>query len=93
MNTPRYCFENRTFHVYTEHNKNRRCLNESSEYIQKVKMAAIMNDNCKKVNAATNGLSADVVARTFGRVYPNYHIRNDMYDVSCNKIKNVGQHA
>jgi hypothetical protein len=83
MNT-RHCFENRTFHIYTEHNKNRRCLNESSEYIQKVKMAAIMNDNCKK---------ADVVARTFGRVYPNYQIRNDMFDVSCNKIKSTGQHS
>ena len=52
-----------------------------------------MNDNCKKVNAATNGLSADVVARTFGRVYPNYQIRNDMFDVSCNKIKSTGQHS
>jgi hypothetical protein len=56
-------------------------------------MAAIMNDNCKKVNAATNGLSADVVARTFGRVYPNYQIRNDMFDVSCNKIKTTEQHS
>lgn len=85
--TTRHCFENRTFHIYTEHDKNTKCCNESSDYIQKVKFAAIMNENCSKVTAATNGLSADVVSRSFGHVYPNYQIRNDMFDMSCNKIK------
>jgi hypothetical protein len=92
MNTTR-CFENRTFHIYTEHNKNSKCSNESSDYTQKVKFGAIMNENCKKVNAATNGLSSDVVARTFGRSFPNYQLRNDLFDVSCNKIKNISENA
>jgi hypothetical protein len=52
-----------------------------------------MNENYNKVNAATNGLSADVVAKTFGRVYDNFQIRNDMFDVSCNKIKNISENA
>ena len=92
MNTAR-CFENRTFHIYTEHSKNPKCSNESSDYIQKIKFAAIMNENCKKVTAATNGLSSDVVARTFGRRFPHYQIRNDLFDVSCNKIKNISENA
>jgi hypothetical protein len=83
----RGCFENRTFHIYTEHDKNVKCSNESSDYTQKLKFATIMNENYNKVNTATNGLSADVVARTFGRVYPNYQLRNDMFDVSCNQLK------
>jgi hypothetical protein len=82
----RHCFENRTFHIYTEHNKNAKCCNESSDYIQKVKFGVIMNENCRKVSAATSGLSADVIARSFGRVYPNYQLRNDVFDISCNKL-------
>lgn len=92
MNTAR-CFENRTFHIYTEHSKNPKCSNESSDYIQKIKFAAIMNENCKKVTAATNGLSSDVVARKFGRRFPHYQLRNDLFDVSCNKIKNISENA
>jgi hypothetical protein len=83
----RGCFENRTFHIYTEHDKNVKCSNESSDYTQKVKFAAIMNENYNKVTASTNGLSADVIARTFGRQYPNYQIRNDIFDLSCNTSK------
>jgi hypothetical protein len=83
----RGCFENRTFHIYTEHEKNVKCCNESSDYTQKVKFAAIMNENYNKVTSATNGLSSDVIARTFGRSYPNYHVRNDAFDLSCNMIK------
>ena len=82
----RHCFENRTFHIYTEHNKNAKCCNESSDYIKKVKFGVIMNENCRKVSAATSGLSADVIARSFGRVYPNYQLRNDVFDISCNKL-------
>jgi hypothetical protein len=89
----RRCFENRTFHIYTEHNKNPKCCNESSEYIQKVKFGVIMNENCSKVTLATTGLSSDVIARTFVRSYPNYQIRNDVFDVSCNKIKNISENA
>ena len=92
MNTT-HCFENRTFHIYKEHSKNPKCCNESSDYIQKVKFGAIMNDNCKKVTATTTGLSTDVVARSFGRSYPNYQIRNNMFDVSCNKIKDISETA
>lgn len=83
----RNCFDNRTFHIYTEHDKNVKCCNESSDYIQKVKFAAIMNENHNKVTTATNGLSSDVIARTFGRSYPNYQLRNDMFDLSCNMTK------
>ena len=82
----RHCFENRTFHIYTEHNKNVKCCDESSEYIQKVKFGVIMNENCRRVTAATSGLSADVVSQSFGRVYPNYQLRNDVFDISCNKM-------
>ena len=89
----RSCFENRTFHIYTEHDKNVKCCNESSDYIQKVKFAAIMNENYNKVTSATNGLSSDVVARTFGRIYPNFQLRNDMFDIYCNKIKNISENA
>jgi hypothetical protein len=82
----RHCFENRTFHIYTEHNKNVKCCEESSDYTQKVKFGVIMNENCRRVSAATSGLSADVVSRSFGRVYPNYQLRNDVFDISCNKM-------
>ena len=92
MNTTR-CFENRTFHIYTEHSKNPKSCNESSDYIQKVKFGVIMNENCNKVTAATNGLSSDVVARSFGRKFPNYQVRNDVFDISCNKIKNISENA
>lgn len=82
----RRCFENRTFHIYTEHDKNVKCCDESSVYIQKLKFGVVMNENCQKVSAATSGLSADVIARSFGRVYPNYDLRTDVFDISCNKI-------
>jgi hypothetical protein len=82
----RHCFENRTFHIYTEHDKNTRCCNESSDYVQKVKFGVVMNENCQKVSVAISGLSADVVARSFGRVYPNHQLRTDVFDVSCNKM-------
>lgn len=82
----RHCFEKRTFHIYTEHNKNVKCCEESSDYTQKVKFGVIMNENCRRVSAATSGLSADVVSRSFGRVYPNYQLRNDVFDISCNKM-------
>jgi hypothetical protein len=52
-----------------------------------------MNENYNKVSADTNGLSSDVVARTFGRIYPNFQLRNDMFDISCNKIKNISENA
>lgn len=80
----RSCFQNRTFHILTEHDKKPRCSGETSDYIQKVKFATVMNENCQKVAAATAGLSAPVVARSFGRVYPNYQLRADVFDVSCN---------
>jgi hypothetical protein len=79
------CFENRTFHTYT--NANPRCCNESSDYIQKVKFSAIMNENCKNVTSATNGISGSEIARKFGIKYSNYQVRNDAYDISCNRIK------
>lgn len=50
-----------------------------------------MNENCKKVTSTTQGLSSDVIAQTFRRSYPNYQIRNDVFDVSCNKIKNISE--
>ena len=84
--TSRGCFENRTFHIYTEHNKNPQCCNESSDYIQKVKFAAVINHTCSNVSQATSGLSSDVIARTFGVRYPNYQLRNDAFDISCNKV-------
>lgn len=83
----RHCFENRTFHIYTEHNKNNKCCNESSDYIQKVKFGVIMNENCKKVSLATNGLSSDAIARSFGRIYPNQQVRMDIFDISCSYSK------
>ena len=81
----RYCFENRTSHIYAK-TASTLC-NESSEYIQKVKFGAILNENCKKVASTTNGLSAEQVARSFGVKYPNYQVRYDAFDISCNKIK------
>jgi hypothetical protein len=84
MNASR-CFENRTFHVYK--NPDTTSCNESSEYIQKVKYNAIYNQNCKIVSATTNGLSESQIAHTFGIKYPNYQLRYDTFDVSCNKIK------
>ena len=49
----------------------------------------LYNENCKIVSAATNGLSGSQIARTFGVKYPNYQIRNDIFDVSCNVIKHL----
>ena len=83
MNTRR-CFENRTHHIYTKSNS--KLCNESSVYVQKVKFGAILNENCKNVDSATNGLSATQIARSFGVKYPNYQIRNDAFDISCNKV-------
>ena len=82
---PRYCFENRISHIYTKTGST--LCNESSEYIQKVKFGVILNENCKKVASATNGLSSDQVARSFGVKYPNYQLRYDAFDISCNKMK------
>jgi hypothetical protein len=79
------CFENRTLHIY-KHPDVASC-NESSEYIQKVKFAAIYNENCKYIASATNGLSQSQIASTFGVMYPNYQLRYDTFDVSCNKMK------
>ena len=82
------CFDNyktRTFHIYT--NANPQSCNETSDYIQKVKFATILNENCKKVTTATNGLSASQIASTFGVKYPSYQVRYDAYDISCNRIK------
>jgi hypothetical protein len=84
----RGCFQHRTFHILTEHDKKSRCCGESSDYIQKVKFGVVTNENCRNVTAATAGLSSGEVARSFGRVYPNYQIRADMFDVSCNKLGN-----
>ncbi len=84
MNSQR-CFENRTFHIYT--NENPRSCNESSEYTQKVKFSSIVNETCKKVALATNGLSASQIASSFGVKYPNYQLRYDAYDLSCNRVK------
>jgi hypothetical protein len=81
------CFENRTFHIYKNPDVN--SCNESSEYIQKVKFGVIYNENCKIVSAATNGLSQSQIARSFGVKYPNYQIRNDIFDVSCNYVKHL----
>jgi hypothetical protein len=80
----RNCFQHRTFHILTENDKKPRCCGESSDYIHKVKFGAIMNKNCQNVSSATAGLSSAEVARSFGRVYANYQIRADMFDVSCN---------
>jgi len=79
------CFENRTFHIYK--NPDTTSCNESSEYIQKVKYGAIYHQNCKIVSATTNGLSESQIAHSFGIKYPNYQLRYDTFDVSCNKIK------
>ena len=86
MNTSR-CFENRTYHIYK--NPDVKTCNESSEYVQKVKFGAIYNENCKVVSSATNGLSESQISRTFGVKFPNYQLRYDTYDVSCNIIKNA----
>ena len=45
-----------------------------------------MNEACNKVSLATTGLSQDVISRSFGVRYPNYQIRNDAFDISCNKV-------
>lgn len=84
MSSSRGCFQHRTFHILTEHDKKPRCCGESSDYIHKVKFGVVMNENCRKVTTATSGLSSPAIARSFGRVYPNYQIRMDMFDVSCN---------
>jgi hypothetical protein len=52
-----------------------------------VKFGAIYNQNCKNVAAATNGLSQSQISRTFGVKFPNYQLRYDTFDVSCNIIK------
>ena len=83
MNT-RQCFENRTYHIYAKSNS--KLCNESSEYVQKVKFGAILNENCKNVASTTNGLSASQISRSFGVKYPNYQIRNDAFDICCNKV-------
>ena len=83
MNT-RQCFENRTYHIYAKNNT--RLCNESSEYVQKVKFGTILNENCKNVASTTNGLSASQIAHSFGVKYPNYQIRNDAFDICCNKV-------
>ncbi len=83
MNSRR-CFENRTYHIYAKNNT--KLCNESSEYVQKVKFAAILNENCKKVDSTTNGLSATQIAQSFGVKYPNYQLRYDAFDLSCNKM-------
>jgi hypothetical protein len=83
----RNCFENRTYHIYAK-NGSRLC-NESSEYVQKVKFGAILNENCKNVASATNGLSESQIARSFGIKYPNYQLRYDSFDISCNKMKTI----
>jgi len=85
--TTRNFFENRTFHIYTEHAKNNKCSGESNEYIPQVKFGVIMKENCRNVSTSTNGISSLHIARSFGRVYPNYQLRNDVFDISCNKIK------
>ena len=84
--TSRGCFENRTFHIHTDHNKNPKCCIESSGYIQKVKFGVVMNEACNKVTLATTGLSQDVISRSFGVRYPNYQLRNDAFDISCIKV-------
>jgi hypothetical protein len=83
----RNCFENRTYHIYAK-NGSTLC-NESSEYVQKVKFGAILNENCKNVASATNGLSESQIARSFGIKYPNYQLRYDSFDISCNKMKTI----
>jgi len=82
----RGCFENRTFHIYTEHDKNPKCCNEASEYVQKLKFSVITNDTCRVVTSQTGGLGADVIARTFGKKYANYQLRCDVFDLSCNHL-------
>ena len=81
----RYCFENRTYHIYAKNNST--LCNESSEYVQKVKFGAILNENCKKVASSTNGLSVEQISRSFGVKYPNYQLLFDAFDISFNKIK------
>lgn len=81
------CFDNRTFHIYKNPDVN--SCNESSEYIQKVKFGAIYYQNCKNVSAATNGLSESQISHLFGIKYPNYQVRYDMFDISCNHVKHL----
>ena len=83
MSSSRKCFENRTFHIYKA---NPALSNETSDYIQKVKFGVICNENHKIVTAATNGLTQSEVARSFGVRYPNYQLKYDSYDISCNLI-------
>lgn len=81
MSSSRKCFENRTFHIY----KAGSCV-ESSDYIHKVKFGVVCNENHKIVAAATNGLSQNQIDRSFGVRYPNYQLKYDSYDISCNLI-------
>lgn len=85
----RSCFDSRTFHIYTEHDKNTKCCNEASDYVQKVKFGVIMNEACVNRARALTGVSnADIPHRVITR-YPNYQVRYDAFDISCNKIKSI----
>ena len=75
----RRCFENRTFHIYKAGSSV-----ESSDYIHKVKFGVICNENHRIVTAATNGLSQSQIYSLFGVRYPNYQLKYDRYDISCN---------
>ena len=83
----RSCFDSRTFHIYTD--KNPKCCNEASDYVQRLKFSVIMNETCvNRARFLTGVASEDIPHRVVTR-YPNYQLRNDAFDISCNKIKSI----
>jgi hypothetical protein len=86
----RGCFDSRTFHIYTEHDKNPKCCNEASDYTQRLKFRIVMNEACVNRSRYLTGVSdeSEIPHRVVTR-YPNYQVRYDAFDVSCNKIKAI----
>jgi hypothetical protein len=83
----RSCFDSRTFHIYTEHDKNPKCCNEASDYIQRLKFAVIMNESCVNRTRFLTGVAAENIPHRVVTRYPNYQLLYDALDISCNKIK------
>ena len=85
----RGCFDSRTFHIYTEHDKNPKCCNEASDYVQRLKFSVIMNETCVNRARFLTGVSSEDIPHRVVTQYPNYQLRYDAFDVSCNKIKSI----
>lgn len=86
----RSCFDQRTFHIYTEHDKNRKCCNEASDYTQKLKFNVVMNEACVNRSRYLTGVSdeAEIPHKLVSR-YPNYQVRYDAFDISCSVMKTI----